>query len=376
MTRPMRILHVITTLSRGGAENQLVGLAGLQKAAGHDVHVAYLKLEGYWRRTLEDKGIGVTDLRARGNADPAAAIRLRRVISAFSPTLLNAHMQPAELCARLALIGSPANRPALVITRHNLNPFFRLPGEGVVSRWVARRASGIIAVSASVKALCDRSGTSAAAGRAITIHNAIDVSAYREAARAAVAAVRRSWDVGHSDYLIGTVARLHPVKALDVLIRGFASYLPTARPRAKLVIVGAGPLDADLKELAASLGLGDRAIFAGFREDMPVVMNAFDVFALTSHREGLPLVVIEALASGKPVLATNVGGIPELVDDGVHGFLIPPRCPEALAQSMTTLEDVSLRTRMGESGRRKAEASFGLEGMFRRTMAFYEGCVP
>lgn len=372
----MRIMHVITTLSRGGAENQLVGLAGLQKAAGHDVHVAYLKLEGYWRKTLEDKGIGVTDLRARGNADPAAAFRLRRAISAFSPTLLNAHMQPAELCARLALIGAPENSPTLVVTRHNLNPFFRFPGQGVVSRWVARRASGIIAVSASVKTLCDLSGCSAAAGRAITVHNAIDVPAYRDANRAAVAVLRAGWKVGDGDYLIGTVARLHPVKALDVLIRGFAGYLPSARPRAKLVIVGAGPLDAELKELAASLDLGDRVIFAGFREDMPAVMNAFDVFALTSHREGLPLVVIEALASGKPVIATNVGGIPELVDDGVHGLLIPPRRPEAVARSMAALEDGALRTRMGEAGRRKAEASYGLEGMFRRTMAFYEECAP
>lgn len=373
--QPMRILHVITTLSRGGAENQLVGLAGLQKAAGHQVHVAYLKLEGYWRKALEEQGVGVTDLAAKGNADPMAASRLRHAISVFSPTLINAHMQPAELCTRLALLWSSKRHPAFVITKHNLNPFFRFPGEEYVGRWVARRADGVIAVSAAVKELCERNGCAAAAGRVVTIHNAIDVPAFRDVDRASVAAVRAGWGVRDEEYLIGTTARLLPLKGIDILIRGFADYLPRSRRRAKLVITGAGPLENELKALAASLGLDQRVIFAGFRADMPAVMNAIDVFALTSNREAFGMVVIEALAAGRPIIATNVGGIPEIVVDGVHGVMIPPRQPAAVTEALLRLEDEPLRTRMSDACRRKAAASYGLERMFRDTMDFYSECA-
>lgn len=371
----MRILHVITTLSRGGAENQLVGLVSLQRAAGHEVKVAYMVLEGYWRRPLEAMGVEVVDLRARFKADPAAAWRLRRLIFSFSPTLINAHMQPAELCARLALLGTPAGSPPLIITRHNLNPFWRLPGEGPVGRWAAGRASGIIGVSESVKALCDRNGCAAAAGKATSIHNAIDAAEFAAVDGAAIAAVRAQWGAKPGDYVVGTAARLLPLKAVDVLLRGFAGYLPRARLQAKLVIAGAGPLEYELKQLASSLKLAERVVFAGFREDMPAVMGSFDVFALASLREPFGMVVVEAMAAGKPVVATNAGGVPELVDDGATGILIPPKRPDAVTQALIRLEDASLRERLGAAGRRKAQAEYGRETMFRRTMRFYEECL-
>ena len=284
-------------------------------------------------------------------------------------------MQPAELCARLALLGTPACALPLVITKHNLNPFCRLPGERFLGRWVARRAGGIIAVSDSLKALCDRNGCTAAAGRTTTIHNAIDASVYENADPNAVAAARKEWGSDAEDHIIGTAARLLPLKAIDILIRGFADYLAHAKLRAKLVVAGAGPIEMELKSLAASLRLGERVVFAGFREDMSTVMNAFDVFALTSNTEGFGMVVLEAMASGKPVIATNVGGIPELINNGIDGILIEPRQPAAVAQALTSLEDGPLRARLGAAGRRKVRTLHGQETMYRRTMEFYEKCI-
>lgn len=371
----MRILHVITTLSRGGAENQLVGLASLQRAAGHEVKIAYMVLEGYWRGPLEALGIEVVDLRARFKADPAAAWRLRRLIRYFSPTIINAHMQPAELCARLALLGTPAGSPPLIITRHNLNPFWRLPGEGAVGRWVARRADGIIGVSDAVKSLCDRNGCSAAAGKSTSVHNAIDATEYAAADGTAVALARKGWGAEPGDYVVGTAARLLPLKGIDVLIRGFAEYLSHARLQARLVIAGAGPQESELKALASAQGIEARVTFAGFREDMPTVMASFDVFALTSHREPFGMVVVEAMAAGRPVVATNAGGIPELVNDGINGILVPPRRPDDVARALLRLEDPSLRERLGAAGRAKARDRYGREIMFRRTMEFYAACL-
>lgn len=371
----MRIFHVITTISLGGAENQLSGLITLQRAAGHAVKVAYLKEGGYLRGKFEMLGAEVVDLRARGNADPMAAWRLRREISLFKPDLVNAHLQPAELCARLALIGIPAKTVPLVITKQNLNPFCRLPGQALLSRWVARRASGLIVLSNAAMDVCDRSGVSAAAGRSVTIYNAIDPAPYETPDFDAVRAVRASFGAVEGDCVIGTAARLLPLKGIDVLLQGFALYLKSARSRPILVIAGHGPLDRELKDMAASLGLGEKVRFLGLRPDMPTVMNALDVFALISHAEPFGMVVIEAMAAGKPVIATKAGGIPEIVDDGEQGLLIPPRTPGAVAGALLALEDGALRSKLGAAGRRKVREAFTVETMFRRTMAFYEDCL-
>jgi len=361
---------VITTLSRGRAENQLAALIELQRAAGHEVAAAYLKLEGYWRGQLKALGVRVIDLKAGSNVNPAAAWRLRREIRVFSPDLVHAHMQPAELCARLALLGTKTSAPALVITKHNHKPFTRLPGAASLARWVARRAAGIIVVSDSMRAGC-----SFAAMKIATIRNAVDAPRFEAVDREAVAATRAQWGATDGDYILGTVARLFPVKAIDVLIRGFAEYFPAARTGAKLVVVGTGPLEAELKGLAVRLGIGERVVFAGFREDMPAVLNAFDVFTLASDSEGCPMALLEAMAAGRPVLATAVGGVPELVVDGVTGLLVPARSPIALAKAIAALEDDALRARLGAAGRERALERHGRGELLRRMMSFYEDCL-
>jgi glycosyltransferase involved in cell wall biosynthesis len=362
----VRILHVITSINRGGAENQLMSLVRLQRAAGHAVMVAYLREDGNQRAEMEEIGAEVVDLDMGARRILRAAFRLRREIARFMPTIVSAHLQPAELCARLALLGTPSASLPLVITKHNLGVFGRLPGETCVARWVAKRAGAVIAVSDSVKALCDRIGCAA-----VTVYNAVDLAPYDGQARQASLALRREWGASEQEVIVGTVGRLLPVKAIHVLLRAFESYLKRAERGAKLIVVGEGPLQDELERLAAELGIKDKVVFTGFRRDIPAVMGAFDVVALTSNSEGLPMVLLEAMAASKPVVATRVGGVLELVVDGVTGKLVPPGDPKAAADALAFFDLASNRGAYGSAGRRRVSESFSLDAMLRGTMEAY-----
>lgn len=371
----MRILHVITSINRGGAENLLMSLVRLQRSAGHDLKVAYLREEGEWRAEMEGLGVEVVDLAMGLCRILGASIRLRREISSFRPEIINAHLQPAELCVRLALLGTSRARIPLVITKHNLKIFGGLPGENALSRWAAGRAAAVIAVSESVRALADRTGCISAAGRAVTIPNAIDLAPYDGRFHERSQMIRREWGVSNGVVVVGTAGRLLPVKAFHVLLEGFALYLKVAKGDAKLVILGRGRLRDELGSLTRSLDIEAKVIFAGFREDVPAVMGAFDVFALTSESEAFGLVFLEAMAAGKPVIGTRVGGVPELVSDGETGKLIPVRDPAAVAAALAFFDDPELRRKFGASGRLRVLERYSLDRMLQETMAVYRECL-
>lgn len=371
----MRILHVITSINRGGAENQLMSLVRLQRAAGHPVKVTYLREEGEWRREMEGIGAEVVDLDMGTCRVLPAALRLRREIGFFKPDIVNAHLQPAELCARLALLGTTSAELPLVITKHNLKVFARLPAAGVIARWIARRASALIAVSEAVKVLSDENGCSSAAGRVVSIHNAIDPAPYEGLSGDLSRKLRREWGADEKEVVVGMAGRLLPVKAIHILLQAFAAYQRRAKNGARLVIVGRGALRDELERLSRALGIERKVVFAGFREDIPAVMGAFDVFALTSVSEAFGLVVLEAMAAGKPVVATRVGGIPELVVDGSTGKLVPPHDPVAVEAALVFFDDAGNREAYGAAGRRRMLAGHTLDRMFQETMALYRECL-
>ena len=171
------------------------------------------------------------------------------------------------------------------------------------------------------------------------------------------------------------MARLVPQKALHILLEGFSIYLKTATKPTKLVVVGVGTLESDLKNRAIELGIQDKVIWAGFREDIPVVMNALDVFALTSEYEGLGLVLLEAMSASKPVVASNVSAIPEVVSDGITGILFTPKNSVALAEAFKLLEDKEIRLRFGIAGKEKVIRNFTLGKMIDQTLIVYDRCV-
>lgn len=363
MSTAPRILHVITTVNRGGAENHLFELVRCQAASGMEVAVAFL------RNHDRELAAPTHNLALRFYGDPRALWRLRRLISRFGPDLIHAHMPPAELYARLALAGIGARQLPLIVTKHNAEPFFRGPGERAMGRWAARRASAVIAISDAVKRYMAGPALGIPAEKIHTIRYGIDAQPFCEADDAAAAKLRRQWGVPEGALVVGFAGRLVPQKSVETLLRGFA---PFAREsNARLVILGGGVLDGALRREAEQLGIAGRVTWEGFREDMPAVMRAFDVFALTSLYEGFGLVLAEAMAAARPVIASRVSAMPEVVADGETGLLVPPRDPGAVTDALRVMRDAAARARFGEAGRRRVLSEFTLDKMWEQTGALY-----
>jgi glycosyltransferase involved in cell wall biosynthesis len=369
----MHILHAITTINRGGAENHLASLVSEQVARGLQVTVAYLKGDGYWQASLRELGVRVEPLGLQRYGEISPMMKLRGLIRSANPDIVHAHMPPAELYSRLALLFlHPA--PVMVISKHNDEPFFRGVGQGAVGRWVSRRAARMIAISDAVNVYA-RNHLEMPASRVTTVHYGIDPGPYERISERRRADVRAEWDIPRDALAIGTVARLVPQKALHVLLKAYARYRALARQDSRLVLVGRGPLEGELKALSRQLGLEGKIVWAGFREDIPTVMNAFDVFVLTSFYEGFGLVLLEAMAASRPVVASRVSAIPEIVQDGMTGLLCEAGDHEGFANALLRLEDAGVRSRLGAAGHNRVAVYFTLERMATATLSIYKECL-
>ena len=370
-----KIFHLITTINRGGAENHLVSLVTHQVRQGYHVTIAYLKGDGYWGMPLQSLGIQVIDLGLRYYGDIKPVLKLRAAIRELRPSMIHAHLPPAELYTRLALLGISKEQLPLVISKHNNEPFFNGIGHRILGSWVAKRANRIIAISDSVRNyICCNVG-SVPPQKITTIHYGIDPTLYENVDSSTIFKIRQQWSVDDETYLIGAVARLVPQKALDVLLEGFAIYLQQAKRPSKLVIVGSGPLENNLKKIAVRFGIEDCVIWAGFRKDIPVVINTFDLFALTSIYEGFGLVLLEAMAAARPIVATCVSAVPEIVEDDVTGKLIPSKQADSLASAFKFFENIETRRKFGMAGRQTAKIKFSLTKMVNKTTALYDECL-
>jgi glycosyltransferase involved in cell wall biosynthesis len=185
---------------------------------------------------------------------------------------------------------------------------------------------------------------------------------------------RGDWGLREDHVCIGFVGRFTAVKAPDLMLHSFAAFRKRSQVPSRLVMVGDGPLATSLRGLAAELGLGGKVIWLGAQDARPL-MPGFDVLALTSKSEGHPLVVLEAMARGLPIVATGVGGIADTVQSGVNGFIAPLGDAGAIAEALEKLaSNPSLRARMGEASR-AISRNFSIDQMVERTLAFYEEIV-
>jgi glycosyltransferase involved in cell wall biosynthesis len=202
-----------------------------------------------------------------------------------------------------------------------------------------------------------------------TIPNGIDGSAFdipvdRDAKR-------RELGIPGDAMIIGIAARLSPPKGVTHILRALPDIVARV-PRVALIVAGEGPLEQDLRAETARLGLGDHVKFVGPRADMPELLKLFDLYVLPSVSEGLPMVLLEAMAAGCPIVATSVGGVPSAIEDGVNGLLVPPQNPAMLARAVVlALGDAALRRRLALAGKQAFAARFSAETMTRRYERLY-----
>ena len=207
----------------------------------------------------------------------------------------------------------------------------------------------------------------------VTIYNGIDFSRFDSIDRTrARDKIRREFDLDDSIYLVGTVARLQRVKGIECLIEA-AKHVMEGIPDARFLIVGDGPQKAELEYRIKQLGLSSRFIFAGTRGDVPAILSALDLFVLPSLSEALGIAVIEALLMQVPVVATNVGGVPEIVKSGEIGLLVPPKDPirlgEAIAYMHSNRDEAST---MAQAGERRVREMFEISRLAQKQVGLYE----
>ena len=353
------LLLVVDSLEVGGAERQVVDLALALQRGGHEVTVA-CSVAGALSGALVEAGIPVRPLLDRlvkRRLSPAYAWRLRRLVRRERFDLVHAHIYASVVAAAIATLETAV---PLVITEHT-EASWQTWRARWVSRWVYRRVERIIAVSTPIRRrLIERDGVHP---DLITIvPNAVAPSQPRPDSLPAEL---------HERPLVGVIARLQPEKGVANFLKAAARVAPLF-PEAHFVIAGDGPLRQELVALAEDLLPSDRVHFLGFRSDASALMRSLDVLVVPSLTEGSPLVTLEAMAAGTPVVASAVGGIPDQVRHDKEGLLVPPGDAGAIGDAiLDLLRDPARARRLGEAGRRRATSEFGHAAMVRRIEDVY-----
>ena len=346
----MRILHLIQQLDVGGAERVVVSLVSGAAKAGHDV--AVVAAPGTLATDLPCRRFDIPVLERRPSRIPAAALGLRRAITEWRPTLLHCH-NPG-----MGFVGG------VVTLRGRWTASF-VSVHGVAEEDY-RQAARVLRWSGLPVVPCGPGVAAALSRRGVrpleTIVNGISPPP-RAANRDELL---RRWGLRKTHVLLVSVGRLVPQKDHAVAIAAMR-----ALPQASLVIYGEGQLRQELAEAAERTGVGDRVVLAGRQPDVRAAMGAADAVVITSRWEGLPLVALEALASGTPLVATDVRGLRELLHDGVDCLMVPPGDPERIADAIRRVLDPAVRSRLVSGGKAVAARHTEAE-MVGRYLALYE----
>lgn len=370
----MKIVRLITRLNVGGpAQHALLLTRGLRpeyetilaagRPAATEGEVLHPEVEVHRLPLVRD--VSVPD-------DARAFAAIRRLLVAQRPEILHTHTAKAGTVGRLAALTiGAARRPLTVHTFHGhvLRGYFGPNAErGIVTAEasLARRTDLLIAVSAEVRdELLDRGIGRRSQFEVVPL--GLDLSPFL-AVDGPSGTLRNQLGVPAGAPLIGLVGRLVPVKDHATMLAALALV-----PGAHLAVIGDGELRPALEAQARALGLDGRVHFTGWSPDVPAAVSDLDLVVLTSKNEGTPLSLIEAAAAARPVVATAVGGVPSVVDDGATGRLVPPSDPEALAAAVrAVLADPDGAARMGRTGRERVHRRFGAERLLADMRSVYE----
>ena len=352
------IYQLLHGLRVGGAE---VLVARLARKLRERYRFRFVCLDelGTLGEELRAEGFPVEVAGRRPGVDWQLPLRLARMLARGRAALVHAHQYTPffyALTARLLY-----RRPPILFTEHGRwLPDYPRRKRIVANRLLLQRRDRVVGVGEAVRqALVVNEGIPAR--RVGVAYNGIDLAAFAKPADRA--AVRRELGLGAADFVLIQVARLVPIKDHATALRAFGQ-VAARLPHARLLLVGEGQEEASLRDLINRLGLAASVRLLGLRSDVARLLPAADVFLLTSLNEGIPLTVIEAMAAGLPVVSTDVGGVAEVVKDGLTGLLAPAGAADALARHVLRLAaDPGERGRMGRAGRERAFARFSEEQM-------------
>lgn len=376
MAAKVRLLELRNTYKWGGGPDKTILLSAEKHDASQvSVVVVYIRdvHDHEFQITEMAKGRGLTyyEIPESGKFDIRVLRALREIIIRHDINMIHGHDYKSDLFAYLIRKLLWKRPIALVSTAH---AWVMLGWKGELYRkldlFLMKRFDHLFAVSKATKEEMVAEGIPEA--QVTVLYNGIDTESWSR--NCVKTTVRDELEVPQNSLVIGYVGRIMPEKDLDTWIRS-AAIVAKQYPQAKFVLVGEGKdgtTHDELKALASSLGVADQLIFPGFRRDLPRVYSAFDVFVMSSLREGLPNSILEAMALGIPVVSTDVAGAKELVVNDETGFIVEQRDFNNLAASiLRILDHDSVRLRMGRAGRERVEAEFSFQQRLRKIEGLY-----
>ena len=354
-SRLLKILHIDPERSWGGGEAQVFGLLTYLAAKGHRNELLTHPSGPLFAR-CQDLNVTTVPLKVRNDFDLRCVPRLRRLLKQENYDIVHLHTKRAH--ALSLWLPHSGKRPRWVVTRRMDYPESK---SWYTSYLYNQRVDGVIAISRVIRDLLVRAGVESTKIR--LIYSGIDPLRYERQPD--------PLSVGDNSTVIGCLARLEERKGHRFLLQA-AAILKTRGLKLKYRIGGEGPCRDELEQLTDRLGLRDEVRFLGFVADTAEFLSTIDLFVMPSLFEGLGVAALEAMAAGKPVIATSTGGLTESVLDGVTGFLVPARDPAALTEAIAKLvRTPSLAGEMGRQGRERVMQHFTLAQMAQRNESFY-----
>jgi glycosyltransferase involved in cell wall biosynthesis len=367
----MKVCHLMSGDLWAGPEVMLYNLAAYQRDLA-DVELAVILLnEGKLAERLRELGVEVQVFDETERDFFALKRRIIDYLKGKSIDILHSHRYKENILA--AMSRKPAGVGHLVQTVHGIQERFTgfQKFKAQLYTWLNRRYTRrsferVFVVSRDIQtALAGRYP----AERLVVTHNAINPDRLKP--RRPADQVKKELDIGPNNPIFGTAGRMVPIKGYDVLLNAFAR-IADQEPRARLLLTGDGPQKIDLERQAERLGLIDKVRFAGFRDDIVEILNVIDIFVMSSHHEGIPMILLEAMGMQKPVVVTAVGGMKEVIEDQSQGRLVPPGNPEALAEAaLEVLRSGELRSQLGLAAKRRIKDEFSVEVLSARLLEQY-----
>jgi len=369
----VKITYLITGLGTGGAEMMLYRLlAKLDRNHFSPEVVALLDLKGPLTDRIKALGVPVTVLDMRSKFDLTVIQKLAKHLAEQQPQILHTQLFAADIMGRM--LGRVYGVPVIVTSIRNI--YYGSRWRDLLIKWTDRFAKRTTFVSALAAQRFIDQGL-VPKEKAVVIHNGLDPLEYRaDLSAAEKKRWRKKLGVPEKAYFILAVGSLTRQKGYSLLFEAL-KILCTCNPSFYLIVAGEGPLLEILQDLAARLDLTEKIGFIGRCDQVPELMAAADVLVLSSLWEGLPGVVLEAMASSLPVVATAVGGVPELIIDGITGLLVKPENPGDLAGKLKMMMAMSSaeRSALGQAGYKKIEQEFSLVKMKEAYESLYQSCL-
>lgn len=371
MKSTFRVVHIIGGGEFGGAEDHIINL--LQQLRYENIHGEVICFyDSKFAKFLRELGIPVEVL-SYGRFDIRLLSALEKSLKEKKPDIVHTHGVKANFFGRLA--AKRLNIFPVITTIHSILKYdYRHPVAYRLAKLLedsTRKSTDcFIAISNNMKDLLIEEGISAS--KIELIYHGIDVDKYAPKKDDHAISLAKQWGKTENTFLVGAIGRLQSVKGFDYFIRACSNLYKENPDLYRFVLVGDGPEKSDLEKLVAKEGLREVFQFAGFRDDIDSCLRALDCFVCSSHSEGLPLSVMEALATGVPVVTTYVGGIRDLVKHGKNGYAVEPRNVDQLAEAIGKVYSDSETTRkLTAQAREDMISNFSLSSMGKNTAEVY-----